>query len=156
MCVLTHRDHDNLHKLILSYHVDPWDWNQVTSLEKQELLPIGPFHWPKIQHIYKTKQTKTEDKTASGKISEAKKNKNRKADLFFQMNIWAYDIKQQCVNCCTRSNKSHAVLEAHTCYIVILFSSEKRSSKSSWGPLKARQLRNTVLKLGLQTLCTTC
>lgn len=28
-----------------------------------------------------------EDKTASGKISEAKKNKNRKADLFFLMNI---------------------------------------------------------------------
>lgn len=41
MCVLTHRDHDNLHKLILSYHVDPWDWNQVTSLEKQELFTHG-------------------------------------------------------------------------------------------------------------------
>lgn len=34
-----------------------------------------------------------EGKTASSKISEAKKNKNREVDLFSQMNIWARGTK---------------------------------------------------------------
>lgn len=68
------------------------------------------------------------------------------------MTIWVCDIHQTviCVNCSTQSTKVCAVLEAHTCYIVILFSPEKGSFKSFWGFLQARQLRDTLFKLGLE------
>lgn len=121
-------------------------------LRSKSFYPSGHLTGPRYNIFIR--QNKQKRRINLQVARSQKQRKNRKADLFFQMNIWTYDIKQQCVNCCIRSNKSHAVLEDHTCYIVILFSSEKRSSKSSSGPLKARQLRDTILKFGLQMLCT--